>query len=372
MKVLHLGKLCPPNEGGIELFTFDLLETLNKKGVKADLLCFGEDTKIDTYNGFQFFSCKTILKLNSAPLSYDYFKIFKTVESNYDIVHIHSPNPLAEILALITGKPVIIHWHSDIVRQKITYFFYRPIQQKVLHKSVKIIVTSTQYLETSSQLRDHKRKAVLIPLGLNPARLENGNISDEKFDRIKSKIEGKKVVLSIGRLVEYKGFSYLIESAKFLSDNIIVLIVGGGPLYNSLKNKINMLGLERKVLLVGRVENISPFLRKCDLFCLPSVARNEAFGLSLVEAMYFGKPLVTTDVKGSGMSYVNRHNETGFVVPPKNPESLAQAINKILNDKELYSKFSKNAKNTFEQFHINSISDKIISLYQKILFDIGR
>jgi hypothetical protein len=56
MKVLHLGKLCPPNEGGIELFTFDLLENLNKKGVKADLLCFGEDTKIDMYKGFRYFS----------------------------------------------------------------------------------------------------------------------------------------------------------------------------------------------------------------------------------------------------------------------------------------------------------------------------
>lgn len=365
MKVLHLGKLCPPNEGGIELFTFDLLENLNKKGVKADLLCFGEDTKIDMYKGFRYFSCKMILKLNSAPLSYDYFRVFRSIEKNYDIIHIHAPNPLAEFLGLISQKPIIVHWHSDIVRQKISYKFYKPFQQKLLKKSQKIIATSSQYLETSLQLQNHKEKAVVIPSGLNPSRLED-KVSDEKFEKIRSEIQDKKIVLSVGRLVEYKGFSYLIEAAKFLGDDVLVLIIGGGPLYNSLKNKIEELGLERKVFLLGRVENISPFLKICNLFCLPSIERNEAFGLSLVEAMYFGKPLITTDVKGSGMSYVNRHNETGLVVPPKNPEALAEAINKILYDKDLYNRFSENAKSRFKEFDINSIADKIINLYQEV------
>jgi glycosyltransferase involved in cell wall biosynthesis len=71
-------------------------------------------------------------------------------------------------------------------------------------------------------------------------------------------------------------------------------------------------------------------------------------------------------VKGSGMSYVNRHNETGLVVPPKNPEALAEAINKILYDKDLYNRFSENAKSRFKEFDINSIADKIINLYQEV------
>jgi Glycosyltransferase len=114
------------------------------------------------------------------------------------------------------------------------------------------------------------------------------------------------------------------------------------------------------------VNNVSEFIKNCDLFILPSISRNEAFGLVLVEALYFGKPLVTTDVKGSGMNYVNRHNETGLVVPPKNPEALAKAINKILSDETLYIKFSENAKNRFKEFDINSIADKIINLYWEV------
>jgi glycosyltransferase involved in cell wall biosynthesis len=367
MKVLHLGKLCPPNEGGIEVFSFDLLEALNKKGIKADLLCFCENTREDSYNGFKFFACKMNLKLNSAPLSYDYIKTFRKIVKHYDIIHVHSPNPLAEILTLITDKKVIIHWHSDIVRQRISYFFYRPIQQKVLKKADKIIATSPQYLETSKQIKDFKDKAIVIPVGLNPKRLRISEQDLREFDKLKEKINNKKVVLAVGRLIEYKGFEYLVEVGQFLKDNTVVLIAGRGPLYETLKNKIEKLNLKDKILLLGRVNNVSVYMKNCDLFCLPSVSRNEAFGLVLVEALYFGKPLVTTSVEGSGMNYVNRHNETGLVVPPKNSKALAEAINTILSNEELYEKFSRNALERFKEFEIDSVADKIIEVYEMVL-----
>jgi glycosyltransferase involved in cell wall biosynthesis len=367
MKVLHLGKFCPPNEGGIEIFSFDLLEALNKKGIKADLLCFCESTREDSYNGFKFFACKMNLKLNSAPLSYDYIKTFRKIVKHYDIIHVHSPNPLAEILTLITDKKVIIHWHSDIVRQRISYFFYRPIQQKVLKKADKIIATSPQYLETSKQIKNFKDKTIVIPLGLNPERLRISEQDLREFDKIKEKINNKKIVLAIGRLVEHKGFEYLVEAGQFLKDDTVVLIAGGGPLYETLKNKIEKLNLKDKILLLGkvRVNNIPVYMKNCDLFCLPSIY--ESFGLVLVEALYFGKPLVTTSVEGSGMNYVNKHNETGLVVPPKNSKALAEAINTILSNEKLYEKFSKNALERFKEFEIESIADKIIEVYEIVL-----
>jgi len=343
MKVLHLGKFCPPNEGGIEVFSFDLLEALNKKGIKADLLCFDNYTKEDIYNNFKYFACKMNIKLNSAPLSYDFVKTFQKIANDYDIIHIHSPNPLAEVLSLFTDKKTIIQWQSDIVKQKIAYQFYKPIQQKILQKAKKIIVTCPQYLNTSDQLKDYKDKAVNIPLGLNTKRLEIKDENIEEFKKIKNEIDNKKIVLAVGRLVEYKGFEYLVEASRFLKDDIVVLIAGGGPLYDHLQNKINNLNLSNKVLLLGRINNVSVFIKNSDLFCLPSISRNEAFGLVLVEALYFGKPLVTTNVDGSGMNYVNIHNKTGLVVPPKDPKALAEAINIILSDENLYSRFSKNA-----------------------------
>jgi glycosyltransferase involved in cell wall biosynthesis len=280
---------------------------------------------------------------------------------------VHSPNPLAEILTLITDKKVIIHWHSDIVRQRISYFFYRPIQQKVLKKADKIIATSSQYLETSKQIKNFKYKAIVIPLGLNPKRLRINEQDLREFDKLKEKINNKKVVLAIGRLIEYKGFEYLVEAGQFLKDDTVVLITGRGPLYETLKNKIEKLHLKDKILLLGRVNNVSVYMKNCDLFCLPSVSRNEAFGLVLVEALYFGKPLVTTSVEGSGMNYVNKHNETGLVVPPKNSKALAEAINTILSNEKLYEKFSRNALERFKEFEIDSVADKIIEVYEMVL-----
>ena len=164
MRVLHLGKLCPPKEGGIEVFSYDLLEYLNKKGIKSDLLCFGDKNQEEYFKGFKYFSCKMNLKLRSAPISYEFIKTFRKIEKDYDIIHIHSPNPLAEILSLITRKKVIIHWHSDIVKQKILLKFYRPFQKAALEKANKIICTSPQYLNTSKQLENYTEKAVIIPL----------------------------------------------------------------------------------------------------------------------------------------------------------------------------------------------------------------
>ncbi|MGC9109194.1 MAG: glycosyltransferase [Caldimicrobium sp.] len=366
MKVLHLGKLCPPNEGGIEVFTYDLLEYLNSNGLQADLLCFGDKTLESTYNGFRFFSCKMNMKLSSAPLSWDFVNYFNKLAKNYDLIHVHSPNPLAEMLSIFSNKPVIVHWHSDIVKQKILYKFYKPFQQAMLKKAKKIICTSPQYLESSQQIEKFKDKAIVIPLGLNPKRLVYDE-NDKKFLEIKERIRGKKIVLSVGRLIYYKGFEYLIESAKFLPDDVIVLIVGGGPLYDKLVRMIENLELKEKVFLTGRVKDVGIFIKNCDIFCLPSVERSEAFGLVLLEALYYGKPLITTDVYGSGMSYVNKDGETGFVVPSKNPKALADAINKILFDRELYETFSKNALERFKEFDITSIGNKIINLYKEVL-----
>ncbi|MEM2661591.1 MAG: glycosyltransferase [Nitrososphaeria archaeon] len=365
MKVLHLGKFCPPTVGGMEVFTYDLLEYLNSKNIKADLLCFNKESKKgNIFRNFTFHSCRTNLILRSAPLSIDFVKTFKDIEKDYDIIHVHSPNPLAEILAIFSTKRVIIHWHNDIVRQKILYKFYKPIQQRVLNKAEKVICTSPNYLETSVQLKNFKDKAVIIPLGVNYKRLERWSENKEIIS-VLDKYSSKKIVLAMGRLVEYKGFEYLIEAGKYLDDSFVILIAGGGPLYNKLKRK----NLKDRVILLGKVNNITPLLKRCDIFCLPSISRNESFGLVLVEALYFGKPLVTTAVDGSGMNYVNQNGITGFVVPPKDPFAIADAIKKICFDRKLYLKFSENAKERFKEFDIKTIGEKIIKLYSEVLND---
>ncbi len=365
MNVLHLGKFGPPREGGIELFTYDLLEYLNNNSIKADLLCFDNITRRGTYKNFQYYSCKTNFIINSAPFSFDYCRIFKEIKNNYDLIHIHSPNPIAEVLALSCNKNIVIHWHSDIVRQKIIYLIYKAIQKKVLKRSKIIVCTSPHYLETSVQLEGFKDKCVVIPLGLAQERLNNK--SDLYNEKLFNALKNKRIVLSIGRLVKYKGFEYLIDSAKYLSEEIIICIAGAGKLYNKLQKRILKNDLQNKVILLGKVSNISFWMRKCDLFCLPSVSRNEAFGLVLVEAFYFGKPVITTNVNGSGMNFINMDGITGFVVNHEDSKAIANAINTILSNENLRKKFSQNAIERFKEFEIDKVGENIKMLYEEIL-----
>lgn len=369
MKVLHLGKLCPPTEGGIEVATFDLLKYLNNAGIKADLICFDNKSEGGVYGNFDLYSCKMNFKLRSTPLSFDFVKIFLKIQDEYDIIHVHSPNPLAELLSLYTRKKVIVHWHSDIVRQKFLYFFYKPFQQLALKKADRIVCTSPDYLNSSLQIRKFREKSVVIPLGLDIEKIVKSDpkIQDSVEKFLREKFSGKKIVLSIGRLVKYKGFEYLIRAGRYLGDDTVILIGGGGPFYKKLEEIIKMEKLEEKVFLLGRVENALFLIKNCDVFCLPSILRSEAFGFVLVEALYFGKPLITTKVEGSGMNYVNVDGVTGIVVPPRDSYAIAEAIKRILGDSSLYFTFSQNALERFKEFDMENIGKKVIKLYEEVL-----
>jgi len=367
MRVLHLGKYCPEfREGGIEIFSTDLINYLNSQKIKADMLCFSKAN----YKRGCYYNSKLSFVLNSAPISWAYTKVFFHIKDNYDILHIHSPNPLAEMLSLVFKGRKIIHWHSDIVQQKLSYLAYKPIQNVVLKSSDVIIVTSPNYLFSSQQLKNFEKKIKVIPLGVNPKRLKNLEIKTQYYNYLKSlKQKKKKIIISIGRLVEYKGYPYLIEAARYLPHDFVVLIIGKGPLFLKLKNLIIRYNLKDRVYILPDVDNVNPFLKESHVVCLPSISRNEAFGLVLLEALFWGKPLITTDVEGSGMNFVNLNGITGLVVPPRNPKALSRAILAILEDDQKYHFFSLNAKKRFQEFTIDKVGDKIINLYRELVYD---
>ena len=167
-----------------------------------------------------------------------------------------------------------------------------------------------------------------------------------KVDSIRKTYKNKKIIFSLGRLVYYKGFEYLIDSAKYLSEDYIILIGGIGPLYKELDNKIKLLKLENKVKLLGRIEDndLGNYYEACDIYCLSSIVKSEAFGIVQIEAMSFSKPVIATKIKGSGVDWVNKHKESGINVNPKNGEELANAIKKIISNHNLYKKYSQGAK----------------------------
>jgi len=368
MRVLQFGKFYPPDIGGIELFMYDLTEALSES-IDLDVLCSNSVLRrqIDGFKRYKVYRSASFGKLFSTSIT-PYMVIWlKKLQKNYDIIHMHLPDPMAT-LAYYFVKPnsrLIVHWHSDIIRQKHLLKLYKPLQEWILNRADKIIATSPPYIDSSSYLREYRKKCISIPLGLNPERLV---VNDSKVRKIKQEYKKHPIVLSIGRLVYYKGYEFLIRAMKEVK--AILLLGGNGPLQENLEAIVIKHGLEKRVFLLGQVadEDLGSYYKACDLFCLPSIERSEAFGLVQCEAMYFGKPIVATCIEGSGTSWVNQHNVTGLNVQTKDPHELAKAINMILSDQKLYRTFSYNAFNRFyENFHISTTAKKIITIYEELL-----
>ena len=368
ISVLQFGKFYPPDIGGIELFMYDLTEELSKY-VKVNVLCSNSKLKsqVNDYGKYKVYKTASFGKAASTSIAPQMITWLKKLSKNYGIIHMHLPDPMAN-LAYFLVKPrtkLILHWHSDIIRQKRLLKLYEPLQDWLLKRADKIIATSPNYIEGSKYLSKYKEKCAVIPLGLNPERLK---VNKNKIKEIKKTYEGKPIILSIGRLIYYKGYEYLIKAMKDI--DAYLLIGGSGQLKNNLQKLIKKMGLGKKIFLLGRIEDkdLGSFYKACDIFCLPSIYKSEAFGLTQVEAMYYKKSIVSTNISGSGVSWVNQNKVTGIVVEPKSSSALAFAINKLLHDKNLIKKFGNNAKKGFEEnFHIQIVVKKILNLYCSLL-----
>jgi rhamnosyl/mannosyltransferase len=194
-------------------------------------------------------------------------------------------------------------------------------------------------------------------------------VSHDRVSEIRERFPGKRIVFSIGRLSLYKGYTYLIEAARHLGEDYVVLIAGSGPLKHKLENQIRAAGLGDRVILLGAVkyEDVGSYYEACDVYCLSSISRNEGFGLVQVEAMLFRKPVISTAVEGSGITWANIDGETGYVVPPRNARALADAIDRICADRDIYTRFgAAGLKRATEVFTVERMLDSTLDVYKAV------
>jgi len=363
MKILHISKFFPPIYGGIENQVKSICDYVFFKNSEVEVLAFGKKTNIRR-NKYKIFEFKPFLKIFSQPLSISYILCGRKLINKSGIVHYHYPNIVGLILCFlyVKNKNLYFHWHSDILNQHYLNFFFSFIEKNLLKKSKKIIFTSSYYAKKFKYYHLFKNKIKIINCGSDNLNLQfKRNISARKnYFKIKEKFKSNKIIYSIGRLVPYKGFKYLILSSKFLQNNYKIIIAGNGGDYNYLKQLIDENNLNKKVFLLGKVshsEHLS-YLKLCDVFCLPSISKNEAFGIALIEAMSFAKPLISTKIEGSGVNFVNKNNITGLKAPIKNPKKLSNLINKKKKKKKIYKKFSLNSKKRYQQYFTSNLMNK--------------
>lgn len=372
MKILHLGKFYPPDAGGIETVVATINKELNTLGIQSDVLCAKKPGKIYKDDirpakpntiASTIHRANTIALIASTAISPDMILKLYQLRNDYDIIHLHFPDPMA-IIALFITRPkahLIIHWHSDVVRQKIALKFFSPFIYWAINRAKLIIGATKVHIEESDFSKMFKKKGVVLPLSLDT--------KDIGFRQIYPKHNIK--ILAIGRLVSYKGFEFLIKAISMLDERFSLEIIGDGELRSTLQRQIEDLHIRDRAKLLGELDNesLKKHLSECHIFCLPSISRSEMFGVVQLEAMQHSKPVVSTDIPRSGVPYVNINNKTGIIVKPKDSASLRDAFVELANNKELYDRLSRGAYEESLKYNNRELTLKLIELYRNIMAD---
>lgn len=370
MRVLQIGKFYPVI-GGVEKVMYDIVLGISKRNdVDCDMLCASMNRQPDIVSvdkNARIICTSTWIKLFATMVSPAMITQLWEIKNEYDIIHIHHPDPMAALTLRLSGYKgnVVLHWHSDILKQKFTLKLFYPLQKWLIGRADVIVGTSPLYLQHSPFLQSLSLKKLCIPIGIDPV-IPN----EEEVKLLKRKYSGKKIVFSLGRLVEYKGYRFLIEAAKYLPDDYIILIGGNGPLKQDLQGFIETNYLCDKVELLGRIDDIDlpNYYGVSDVYVLSSIWKTEAFGIVQIEAMSCGKPVIATKIPGSGVPWVNEDGVSGINVEPENAEEIAKAIISILSDKDCYSRFACAAKRRYETlFRKELMINKCVELYKNLI-----
>ena len=369
MKILQLGKFYPIR-GGVEKVMYDLMLGLSGRGVQCDMLCAsfeGKSRSVEINKNALLMVTSTWVQKSATMISPSMVSKLYEIADEYDIIHIHHPDPMACMALMMSGYKgkVVLHWHSDILKQRVLLKVYEPLQKWLIERADIIVGTSPVYVKESPFLQHVQDKITYLPIGVEPIAKAEGSA-----DELHKRYPGKKIVFTLGRLVEYKGYESLINAAAELGDDYVVLIGGTGPLKKKLQHRIEELNLKRRVKLLGYMldEELPMYFNGCDLFCLSSVMKTEAFGIVQIEAMSCGKPVVATRIPHSGVSWVNEHGVSGLNAEPDDAVSLAQCIRGVLEDEEAYRRYCAGALQRYNSlFTQEKMIDKCLEIYKRML-----
>lgn len=359
MKILHLGKYYHPYTGGIETVTKDICEGMVSKGHEVTVLCSNDKNKSEekNINGVNVIYSSRLLVLLSQPINlFLALTLYRSVK-NFDVVHVHSPNPFAELISLFIPKKikVVTTHHADVERQKIFLKFYKHLYNAFLKRCDKIYVATENHIKYSKFLPAFKDKCEVIPFTIDESRFNKNSKVEAHIKELREK--HGDYALFVGRLVSYKGLDYLVEAAK--TTNGKILIVGGGPDQEKLEQKVFDSRIENVVFL-GKVldeDYFSALYHASNFMVLPSTTHAENFGVVQLEAMYCRKPMITTRID-SGVPLVGKHNETSFIIPPKDSEALSRTMNILFENQELVRQMGLNAMKRFFKLYTKNIFNK--------------
>ncbi len=372
MRILHLYKDYYPVRGGIENHIRLLASLQQRWGCDVTVLVTSQGSRTEEFDdaGVRVIKAGRFATPASTPLSVSFPRWVSRLSA--DVTHLHFPYPIAELSNLWWGRSArtVITYHSDVVRQKWILRAYEPFLWRVLRAADRIIATNEPYVGSSRYLRHFREKVDVVPLGIPLAdfdRADGSRVGEIRRRALGSFPDAEGVLLTVGRLRYYKGLDTLLAAMPRVP--AVLLVVGSGPMEREWKSAASRLGVDDRVRFLGEVsdDELPCYYHAADVYVSSASHRSEAFGVSLIEAMACGLPVISTEL-GTGTSYVNLHGVTGLVVPPRDPAALEKGIRQLLEDKSRRGELAIRARaRAHSEFSAEVMVERVDRVYRDTL-----
>lgn len=374
MDVLQVSKWYLPYKGGIETVVQQIVDGLKDKSNRnfRVLACNHESSiahKSDHVGDVRVERVPAVGAIFSTPIAPTFPAAYAREVQKPDVVHVHSPFPLVELLDpwLHYDARLVITLHSVPTQTKWTMLdpLYQATLSRFVENAHRVVTTSEAMIDAVPFLRRNRKRCEIIPPAADVLKRD---VDEREQMHLQQEIEtdDKKVILFVGRLVYYKGVDVLLRAMANVEDAVLV-VVGKGPEREALQELTSELGITDRVRFLGFVseDDLPVYYSIADLFVLPSVSSSEAFGIVQVEAMMYGVPVVNTSLD-TGVASVSRDGETGLTVPPDDVEALTEAIQTLLSDPEMRVEFSTAARVRAQDFEKGHVVGQYAELYDEV------
>jgi len=366
--ITHLNKRYPPHIGGVERVAHALATLMARDGhrVRAIACAPTGASRARELDGVEVIECASYGVVQSVPLAPAYLW-FRSREG--EVWHLHEPFPLGTVAVATRmlarrSHPLIVTWHSDVIRQRMLRPMHQAMADRVLARAAVIHVPTEAHLARSAVLARHRAKVRVIPFPIDGATFRRVGAS-QLGQHIRKWADGDPVGLFLGRFVYYKGLDVLIDAAARIP-SLRLVVAGDGPLAPQLRVRAQKLGLDGRVLWTGQVDDsdLAGLYAGADFFVLPSTHPSEAFGLVQVEAMAAGLPVVSTRL-GTGVDIVNADGRSGILVPPADVDALAAALERLVNDETTRARLARGARDRADDFAPERLLPAYRELYEE-------
>jgi len=360
IKILHV--ITSLGIGGAENLLLSYLKNLDKKKYSFYVCCLRDkpDDLSDEISEYaQIINLKMKSKFNPMVL-FHLLKVIKRIQPEIIHTHLFQPRIYTTFAHLLYRRGVLItHKHSIVNPRKHHIFMLLEIATILLNKKVIAISESVKQSLCKYEFIP-KRKIIVL----------TNSIDYQKFNVLFKQrtypIEKSIVIGTVGRIERVKGINYLLMAMEIILKeylNAKLEIVGEGSELEELKLLAKKLDISNSVIFFGKLANPIPNYRRMDVFVLPSLL--EGFGIVLLEAMAAGIPIVATNVHGIKEVVVD--GKSGILVPPKNPEAIAKAVKRIIEDPQLHKDLVEEGFNRARLFDIQEHLLKLENLYNILL-----